>query len=88
MTPTDGLDNSDLITIIKCADCEESLVEMAKAYNSDRVEKIIAHCSVNNCNGESWVTTLNGEHSMRPAEGRSITDMTYSEEGVSHLYVS
>ena len=88
MTLSDDLDNSDLITIIKCADCGESLVEMAKAYNSDKVEKVIAHCSVNDCNGESWVTSLSGEYRMRPTDGRSITDMTYSEEGVSHLYVS
>ena len=88
MTPADDLNNSDLITIIKCADCGEPLIEMAKAYDSDKVEKVIAYCSVNDCNGESWVTTLNGEYRMRPIDGRSITDMKYSEEGISRLYVS
>ena len=88
MTLADDLDNNDLITIIKCADCGEPLVEMAKAYNSDKVEKIIAHCSIDGCSGESWVTSLNGDYRMRPANGRSITDMKYSEEGISHLYVS
>ena len=88
MTPSDDLNNNDLITFIKCADCGEPLIEMAKAYDSDKVEKIIAHCSVNGCNGENWVTVLNGEYRMRAVDGRSITDMKYSEEGVSSLYVS
>ena len=36
-----------LIKIIKCADCGAELVEMAKSHESDKIEKIIAHCSVN-----------------------------------------
>lgn len=88
MTLADDLDHSDLTTIIKCADCGVSLIEMVKSHNSDKLQKIIAHCSVDDCGGESWVTPLSGEHSMRPFGERSITDIDYNEDGVSHLYVS
>jgi len=88
MTLADDLNDDSLITIIKCADCEESLVEMVKSHDSDKLQKIIAHCSVDDCGGESWVTLLSGEYRVRPSSERSITDMDYNEDGVSHLYVS
>ena len=88
MTLTDEFDESPLELTIKCADCETSLVEMVKFDDSDKVQQIKAHCSVDGCGGESWVKTLKGEYRMRPFGGRSITDMDYNEEGVSLLYIS
>lgn len=89
MTLADDLDNSSLTTTIKCADCGRSLVEMVKSHDSDKLQKIIAHCGGGTgCGGESWVMPLSGEYSMRPFGERSITDMDYNEDGTSHLHVS
>lgn len=88
MTLSDELGESPLELTIKCADCESSLVEMVKFDDSDKIQEIKAHCSVKGCGGESWVKKLKGEYRLRPYGGRSITDMEYSEDGVSLLYVS